>query len=235
MGRSGPRASLSRPNPSTNPASSLEEELLLRILFAAGLFFVLVCSTSGFARADQVAQHVQTSQSADIATSATSADALPALVETQPAYEHAAAAAASAPRTLTRLAVRVVRRASTIARALTRDALRFIGTPYVFGGTSGYGFDCSGYVQHVFALAGISLPRTADAQFYAGRSVSGHPLVGDLVFFQTYEAGPSHVGIYLGGGRFVHASSSRGVMVSSLGESYWATRYLGAKRVTHKG
>ncbi|MBV8689371.1 MAG: C40 family peptidase [Candidatus Eremiobacteraeota bacterium] len=216
----------------------MEEELLLRILFAAGLFFVLVCSTNGLARADQVAQHtssITNSQNSDIATSATSADALPALVETQPAYEHASAAAVAAPRTLTRLAVRVVRRASTIARALTRDALRFIGTPYVFGGTSGYGFDCSGYVQHVFAMAGIYLPRTADAQFYMGSRVSGQPSIGDLVFFQTYELGPSHVGIYLGGGRFIHASSSRGVMVSSLGESYWASRYIGAKRVAHKG
>ena len=204
----------------------------MRIPFAAGLFFVLVCSTSSFALADTSSAP----QNADIATSATSAEALPAIVETQPAYEHAAAAAAAAaPRTLTRLAVRVVRRASTIARALTRDALRFIGTPYVFGGTSGYGFDCSGYVQHVFALAGVSLPRTADAQYYAGRSVSGHPVAGDLVFFQTYEAGPSHVGIYLGGGRFIHASSSRGVMVSNLGESYWSARYLGAKRMGHKG
>lgn len=210
----------------------------MRILFAAGAFFILACSTGGVARADQIAQRaatLTTSASTDITTSATSADALPALMETQPAYEHAAASAASAPRTLTRLAVRVVRRASTIARALTRDALRFIGTPYVFGGTSGYGFDCSGYVQHVFAMAGIYLPRTADAQYYAGSRVSGAPSIGDLVFFQTYELGPSHVGIYLGGGRFIHASSSRGVMVSSLGEGYWASRYIGAKRVAHKG
>ncbi|MBV9277392.1 MAG: hypothetical protein JOZ97_04065, partial [Candidatus Eremiobacteraeota bacterium] len=91
----------------------------MRILFAAGLFFVSVCSTNGLARADQVAQHtssITNSQNSDIATSATSADALPALVETQPAYEHPSAAAVAAPRTLTRLAVRVVRRASTIAR-----------------------------------------------------------------------------------------------------------------------
>jgi len=177
-----------------------------------------------------------TPESVDIATSATSAQALPALVETQPAYEHAAASASTAlpaPRTLTRLAGRVLRRASTIARALTRDALRFLGTPYVFGGTSGYGFDCSGYVQHVFAMAGILLPRTADAQYSAGSGVR-RPVVGDLVFFQTYEAGPSHVGIYLGGGRFVHASSSHGVMVSSLGDSYWSARYIGAKRVARK-
>jgi cell wall-associated NlpC family hydrolase len=130
-----------------------------------------------------------------------------------------------------RFANSVVARTSRLANQLTRDALRFIGTPYVFGGTSRYGFDCSGFVQHVFALMGVPIPRTADAQYYAGKRATGGPRPGDLVFFQTYEAGPSHVGIYLGHDHFVHASSSRGVMVSSLSESYWSSRYLGAKRL----
>ncbi len=129
-----------------------------------------------------------------------------------------------------KFADRILYRASTIAVGLTRSAMRFIGVPYVFGGTSTYGFDCSGYVQHVFAMLGIHLPRTADAQFYAGRSTEGKPIAGDLVFFQTYEPGPSHVGIYLGDGKFVHASSSHGVMVSKLSDSYWSARYLGSKR-----
>ncbi len=119
---------------------------------------------------------------------------------------------------------------SAIAMSLRRDATRFIGTPYVFGGTSPSGFDCSGYVQHVFAMLGIALPRTADAQFYASGSTHGNLVLGDLVFFQTYEPGPSHVGIYMGGGRFIH-SSSHGVMISRLGDSYWSSRYLGSKRV----
>jgi cell wall-associated NlpC family hydrolase len=108
--------------------------------------------------------------------------------------------------------------------------LRFLGVPYVFGGTTASGFDCSGFVQHVFAMLGIDLPRTADAQYDVGHRAVGGPHPGDLVFFDTY-GGVSHVGIYLGNGEFVHASSSRGVMVSHLSESYWAARYVGAKRL----
>lgn len=130
-----------------------------------------------------------------------------------------------------RFARGIISRTSSIARSLTRSAMRFIGTPYVFGGTSASGFDCSGYVQHVFAMLGVTLPRTADAQFFAGRRPYGGVVSGDLVFFQTYEPGPSHVGIYIGGGKFIHSSSSHGVMVSRLADRYWANRYLGAKRV----
>ncbi len=106
--------------------------------------------------------------------------------------------------------------------------MRFLGVPYVFGGTSTNGFDCSGYVQHVFALLGVHLPRTADEQYVLGKRVVGKAMApGDLVFFQTYAAGASHVGIYLGNDRFVHASSSsRGVTWSrSLHEQrYWSVR-----------
>jgi cell wall-associated NlpC family hydrolase len=123
----------------------------------------------------------------------------------------------------------VLARTSKIATELTRSALKFLGVPYVFGGTTTAGFDCSGYVQHVFAMLGINLPRTADAQYAAGHRIVGSMKPGDLVFFQTYAPGASHVGIYLGHDRFVHASS-HGVMVSSLNESYWAARYIGAKR-----
>ncbi len=132
---------------------------------------------------------------------------------------------------MARFASRLFTRTARIANTLTRSALRFLGTPYVFGGTSTYGFDCSGYVQHVYAMLGVHLPRTADAQYYAGSRTVGGMKTGDLVFFQTYEPGPSHVGIYLGHGHFAHASSSHGVMVSSLSDSYWSARYLGAKRV----
>ncbi|MBV8280655.1 MAG: C40 family peptidase [Candidatus Eremiobacteraeota bacterium] len=129
-----------------------------------------------------------------------------------------------------RFAGGILARTSKIAQRLTSDALHFLGVPYVFGGTSASGFDCSGFVQHVFAMLGIGLPRTADAQYDVGRPAVGGPKPGDLVFFDTY-GGVSHVGIYLGHGKFVHASSSRGVMVSHLSESYWAARYVGAKRL----
>lgn len=138
----------------------------------------------------------------------------------------------SGSRLVRRFADGIINRSAQLAVTLTRNAMRFLGVPYVFGGTSSSGFDCSGYVQHVFAMLGYHIPRTADAQYYAGKRVTGATMApGDLVFFQTYAAGPSHVGIYLGNDRFVHASSSHGVTVSSLHESYWSARYLGAKRL----
>ena len=121
---------------------------------------------------------------------------------------------------------------TTAARSIISNAFQYIGVPYVFGGTSPYGFDCSGFTKYVFASAGISLPRAADGQFYAGARVSMNNLrAGDLVFFETYEPGPSHVGIYIGDGEFIHAGSSTGVTVSGLYDRYWGERYLGATRV----
>ncbi|MBI2264560.1 MAG: C40 family peptidase [Armatimonadetes bacterium] len=115
---------------------------------------------------------------------------------------------------------------------ILRTAFRFMGVPYVWAGTSGSGFDCSGFVWRVFKINGISLPRMADSQFLKGKSVSrGDLRAGDLVFFSTYLPGPSHIGIYIGGNRFVHASSGRGVVVSSLGESYYSARYIGGRRL----
>ncbi|AET66295.1 cell wall-associated hydrolase, invasion-associated protein [Desulfosporosinus orientis DSM 765] len=111
-------------------------------------------------------------------------------------------------------------------------ALSLQGTRYVFGGTSKSGFDCSGFTKYVFASAGISLPRTSYSQFASGTPVSKSDLrSGDLVFFSTYAKGASHVGIYIGGGRFVHAANpSSGVKVSSLSDSFYSSRYLGARR-----
>ena len=126
----------------------------------------------------------------------------------------------------------VSRGSSAIGRRVVASSMQYLGVPYVFGGTTPSGFDCSGYVRYVFANAGIYLPRTADAQYECGYAVSTAELVpGDLVFFSTYEAGPSHVGIYLGEGNFINASSSRGVSIASLYSSYWGSCYIGARRV----
>jgi cell wall-associated NlpC family hydrolase len=117
---------------------------------------------------------------------------------------------------------------------VTHTALRYLGVPYVWGGTTYSGVDCSGFVQAVFEHNGVSLPRTADSQFEVGRAIRMRDLMpGDLVFFETYTVGPSHVGIYLGGGRFVHASASDGVRVDHLSDDYYAERYLGARRLIH--
>lgn len=112
-------------------------------------------------------------------------------------------------------------------------ALSLQGTPYVWGGESpGKGFDCSGFVQHVFGRHGIRLPRTArqmanalPAQDSRGRQP------GDLVFFNTTGEPYSHVGIYIGKNAFVHSSSAKGgVIVSSLDKPYWWEHFLGIRR-----
>lgn len=110
---------------------------------------------------------------------------------------------------------------------LAREALRFLGTPFVWGGATPAGFDCSGFVQHVFADVGIALPRTADYQYAAVRHLRYPVRPGDLVFFQTYAPGASHVGIYLGNGQFIH-SARPFVHISRLSDPYYAARYLGA-------
>ena len=117
--------------------------------------------------------------------------------------------------------------------ALLQTARSYIGVPYQFGGTTPKAFDCSGYLQYVFAKNGINIPRTADEQYKLGlRTKTSKQLVpGDLVFFTTYEAGASHCGIYLGEDKFIHASSSKGVRIDTLKDDYWAPRYLGGKHI----
>ena len=122
-------------------------------------------------------------------------------------------------------------RSQNVVRNILRAAYSVIGTPYVFGGTSPYGFDCSGFTQYAFARAGVHLPRMADEQFYYGKRVSMSQLrAGDLIFYTTYEPGASHVGIYVGNGNFIHAGCSTGVTVSSAFTGYWGARYYGACR-----
>lgn len=122
---------------------------------------------------------------------------------------------------------------TSMARRLTSIAMQYIGTPYVFGGNSlYYGIDCSAYTQQIYAQIGINLPRTADVQYEVGTPISRSELLpGDEVFFTTYTYGASHCGIYLGDGNFIHASSSRGVTISSLNDHYYSTHYIGARRM----
>ncbi|WP_410513008.1 C40 family peptidase [Paenibacillus sp. BR2-3] len=110
-----------------------------------------------------------------------------------------------------------------------------IGSKYVAGGVSTSGFDCSGFTLYVFDKIGIDLPHQSGSQYQMGTAVSQSELrAGDLVFFNTNGKGVSHVGIYVGDGKFAHASSSRGVTISTLSESYYVNRYVGAKRIMSK-
>ncbi|GAB6255216.1 C40 family peptidase [Peribacillus sp. N1] len=112
---------------------------------------------------------------------------------------------------------------------LVSNAKKYLGVPYVWGGSTPKGFDCSGFLKYVFEKStDVTLPRTVAEMYKKGKKVSS-PKVGDLVFFETYKPGPSHAGIYIGGNQFIHSSSSKGVSITSMNNSYWSERYLGAK------
>ncbi|HEX4914130.1 MAG TPA: C40 family peptidase [Vicinamibacterales bacterium] len=118
--------------------------------------------------------------------------------------------------------------------ALSGTALSLRGAPYRLGGVDpATGFDCSGFVRYVYQQHGVPMPREVREQFRVGKTVDRSKLEpGDLVFFSTVAPGASHVGIMIGGDQFVHAPSERGVVrVENLTSEYWASRYVGAKRV----
>ena len=121
------------------------------------------------------------------------------------------------------------------AQNLVLNAMGFMGIPYRFGGaTPEAGFDCSGFVQYVFRqAAGLVLPRSSFEQIRQGVVVARDELqVGDLVFFNTMRATASHVGIYIGENRFIHAPSrGKTVEIVDLTNSYWQARYDGARRL----
>jgi len=114
------------------------------------------------------------------------------------------------------------------------EAIKFLDTPYKYGGNSQKGIDCSAFTLQVYQNAlSVDLPRSAREQFAVGEKISKEELqFGDLVFFNTRRASnPGHVGIYLGENQFVHASRSLGVTVSSIDDTYYKKRYVGARRV----
>lgn len=122
---------------------------------------------------------------------------------------------------------------SRLSYQIVSFAKQFYGVQYVWAGASPDGFDCSGFIYYVFQKNGIAMPRMADGQFEMGVHINRYDLQpGDLVFFSTYEPGPSHVGVYIGEGNFIHASSGAGeVTITSLDKPYYQSRYLGARRI----
>lgn len=119
--------------------------------------------------------------------------------------------------------------------SIKKSAYSFLGARYRFGGSSRSALDCSSFTQQVFREQSVKLPRTAREQFYVGNEVvRGDLKKGDLVFFQTYARFPSHVGIYLGNRKMIHASSrEHRVVISSMDTPYYLSRYLGARRMTN--
>ncbi|ACD96762.1 C40 family peptidase [Trichlorobacter lovleyi] len=122
---------------------------------------------------------------------------------------------------------------STTFSTLQKSAYGFLGARYRFGGNSRYALDCSSFTQQVFREQKVSLPRTAREQFRVGNEVPrGDLRRGDLVFFRTYAPFASHVGIYLGNRKMIHASSAEHrVVISSMDTPYYLSRYLGARRI----
>lgn len=123
----------------------------------------------------------------------------------------------------------------SLAASIIETGKKYMGVRYVYGGSTPKGFDCSGFTSYVFKQHGITLPRATTGQATAGPKISKADLqAGDLVIFSnTYKKGPSHVGIYMGNGQFIHASSVRsgGVVISNLSEAYYTNHFSYGIRV----
>lgn len=121
-------------------------------------------------------------------------------------------------------------------RGLIKQAKTLLGVPYKLGGDNLAGMDCSAFVKRMFSLVDVALPRTAREQYDVGKRISGDELTtGDLVFFRTkrYEQYPTHVGIYVGNGQFIHASALNkgGVRIDSPSSDFYNARFIGGSRI----
>jgi cell wall-associated NlpC family hydrolase len=145
------------------------------------------------------------------------------------AYDPAAAGVAAAPP--------AAPAAAAAGMEVARIAGTLIGAPYREGGALPDGFDCSGLVNYVFARSGVAVPRDVRRQAAAGLPVARSDVIpGDLVFFATTGSGPTHVGIAIGGNRFIHApKSGAAVRVESLSSAYWTARFVTARRIPVPG
>ena len=194
---------------------------LLVILFATSLLGA--CASSGI---------VYTPQPFPMPGGSGGTVAIPAPAPADPAAPPVAGAPAPAPTPPVVSAPPA--RGNADGYAVSGTALSLRGAPYRPGGIDPSGFDCSGFVHYVYEQHGVAVPRQVRDQFRLGKSVDREDLEpGDLVFFSTVAPGASHVGSVIGGDQLVHAPSEKGVVrVESLGAQYWASRYIGAKRVS---
>lgn len=117
---------------------------------------------------------------------------------------------------------------SSEASRMVATAKSLIGTPYVWGGTTPAGFDCSGFIYYIVKKERSSFTRTNTAGYYSSMKKISSPRVGDFVFFETYAPGASHMGIYIGNNKFIHAGDN-GVATGDMTSSYWKPKYLGAR------
>lgn len=121
--------------------------------------------------------------------------------------------------------------ASKASSSVVTNAKKHLGTRYVFGGSTPKGFDCSGYVSYVLNQSGKNTGRLTAAGFYSKSKKVSSPRVGDLVFFSgTYKAGVSHIGIYVGNGKMISATSS-GVKIDSVKSGFWGKHFTGYGRI----
>lgn len=123
--------------------------------------------------------------------------------------------------------------AAYTGQGIVTIAKKYLGVPYIYGGTTTRGFDCSGFTQYVYKEVGMTIKRTATEQYTQGTAVQlGNLQPGDLVFFSSNGSSISHVGIYTGENSFISSTTSKGVSIASLSNTYWKPIYVGAKRIS---